>query len=274
MRHVVISSAGKVVRDIAIPVQDGPCIHDCAITARFVIVFDLPVTFSMRAVLGGQAFPFRWNAAHRARVGLLPRDGDATAIVWCDVEPCFVFHVANAYDCEDGGVILDVVAYDTMFATGGGGIDALGRFERWTITPSTRSVARQVIDSTPQEFPRVDERRFGRSYRFAYSVSVPPDGDPQLRGATKIYKHDLETGERIIHDFGEGHIPGEFVFVPASQAAAEDEGWLIGLVIDTTGQKTEFTIIDARTFDASPIATRAYSAPYTARLPRELVRGR
>jgi len=219
VRHVVVSADGKVVRDVSVAVKHGPCIHDCAFTARFAIVLDLPVTFSMRAVLGGHLFPFRWNPAHHARVGLLPRHGDGTGIVWCDVEPCFVFHVANAFDGEGGQVVLDVIAYATMFASGASGLDALGRFERWTVDPATRRVARRVIDTTPQEFPRIDERRFGRSHRHVYTVSVPPDGNPQLTGATRLYKHDLETGSRRMHEFGDGHLPGEFVFVPASADA-------------------------------------------------------
>ncbi len=255
VRHVVVSAAGRVVRDVAIPVEHGPCIHDCAITARFVVVLDLPVTFSMRAVLAGQTFPFRWNPAHRARVGLLPRDGDAAGLIWCDVEPCFVFHVANAFDDADGRVVLDVIAYDTMFASTGTGLDALGRLERWLVDPATRRIKRRVVDPTPQEFPRIDERRFGRPHRHIYTVSVPPDGDPQLAGATRLYKHDLETGGRRVHEFGEGRVPGEFVFVPAHAEAAEDEGWLMGLVIDTPSQTTELAILDARAFEAPPVAT-------------------
>lgn len=255
VRHVVLSATGKVVRDVPLAVEHGPCIHDCAITARFAIVLDLPVTFSMRAVLGGHSFPFRWNPAHRARVGLLPRRGSAADIVWCGLDPCFVFHVANAFDRDDGRVILDVIAYDTMFASGGGGLDALGRFERWTVDPSSHHVDRRVIDPTPQEFPRVDERRFGQRYRYAYTVAVPPDGDPQLAGATKLYKHDLETGERLVHDFGDGHVPGEFVFIPAAVPPGEDDGWLVGLVIDTADETTDFVILDARSFEAPPTAT-------------------
>ena len=255
MRHVVVSAAGRVVRDVAIPVEHGPCIHDCAITRRFAIVFDLPVTFSMRAVLAGHHFPFRWNPNHRARVGLLPRDGDAAAAIWCDVEPCFVFHVGNAFDRDDGRVILDVVAYDTMFASGGSGLDALGRLERWTVDPFARRVERRVIDPTPQEFPRLDERRFGQSYRYAYSVSVPPDGNTQLVGATRIFKHDLETGDRRVHEFGDGHLPGEFVFVPRAADAGEDEGWLFGFVIDVEAEATDLAILDAQAFEAPPLAT-------------------
>ncbi len=255
VRHVVVSDAGQVVRDMPVAVEHGPCIHDCAFTARFAVVLDLPVTFSMRAVLGGHLFPFRWNPAHRARVGLLPRGGEAAEIIWCDVEPCFVFHVANAFDGEDGRVVLDVVAYPVMFALSGNELDALGLFERWTVDPSTRRVDRRVIDPTPQEFPRIDERRFGQDYRYAYTVSVPPDGNTQLVGATKLYKHDLRTGVRHVHDFGNDRVPGEFIFVPASGDAGEDEGWLMGFVINTAEETTEFAILDARSFEAAPVAT-------------------
>ncbi len=255
VRHVVVSATGKVVRDLPIAVEHGPCIHDCGFTARFAVILDLPVTFSMRAVLGGHRFPFRWNPAHRPRVGLLPRHGDAAGMIWCDIEPCFVFHVANAFDGEDGRVVLDVIAYPTMFASDANGLDVVGQLERWTIDPSTRRVDRRVIDAAPQEFPRIDERRFGQSYRYAYTVSVPPDGNPQLTGATRLYKHDLQVGSRRVHEFGDGRIPGEFVFVPASAEAEEDEGWLVGFVIDTADQTTEFTILDARSFEAAPVAT-------------------
>ncbi len=255
VRHVVVSDAGRVVRDVPVAVQHGPCIHDCAVTARFALVLDLPVTFSMRAVLAGHEFPFRWNPSHRARVGLLPRHGDAADVLWCAVEPCFVFHVANAFDEEDGRVVLDVIAYPTMFATDGSGLDALGRLERWTIDPATRRVDRRVLDATPQEFPRIDERRFGRRHRYAYTVSVPPDGNTQLVGATRLYKHDLEAGGRAVHEFGDNRVPGEFVFVPAHREAAEDEGWLLGLVIDTANETTDLAILDAQRFEAAPVAT-------------------
>ena len=255
VRHVVVSAAGKVVRDVPIAVKHGPCIHDCAFTARFAIVLDLPVTFSMRAVLGGHLFPFRWNPAHHARVGLLPRHGDAADIIWCDVEPCFVFHVANAFDSEDGRVTLDVITYATMFTSGASGVDALGRFERWMVDPQAHCVGRRVIDATPQEFPRIDERRFGQSYRYVYTASVPPDGNPQLTGATKLYKHDLKTGCRLVHEFGDNHLPGEFVFVPATAGAEEDEGWLVGFVINMADETTDLAILDARSFGAAPVAT-------------------
>lgn len=250
--HVVVDARGKVRRAEPIAVRDGPSIHDCAFTDRYVLVLDLPVTFSMTALIGGHSFPYRWNPEHKARVGLLPREGRGDAVIWCDVDPCYVFHVANACDAPDGTVILDVVAHDTMFAESEEGPDSRhSAFERWTIDPAARSAARRVIDDHGQEFPRLDERRFGQPYRYAYTMAL---GRGEFLG-THLIKHDLDTGTRTIHEFGPGHHPGEFVFVPAHADAAEDEGWLIGLVIDVAGQTTGLAILDAHRFEADPVAT-------------------
>ena len=255
VRHIVLSQEGKVVREQPIAVKHGPSIHDCAFTARFVIILDLPVTFSMKALIGGHRFPYQWNPTHRARVGLLPRDGTDDDMIWCDVDPCYVFHAANAYEDGNGQVILDVVAYDTMFADSLKGPDATGRFERWTIDPMARHVTRRVVDSSAQEFPRPDERRLGLPYRYAYTIALPDDGNTQFTGATKLYKHDLEAGTRQVHEFGGGCHPGEFVFVPAAPESAEDEGWMVGLVIDKPNETTDLVILDARDFEGAPVAS-------------------
>lgn len=116
VRYNVVDVAGRVRRSVTIPVSHGPLIHDCAITQRYVVVMDLPLTLSMRTVLAGHGFPYRWNEKHPARIGLLPREGEAEDIRWFPITPCFVFHTANAHDLPDGRVALDVIAYDRMFA--------------------------------------------------------------------------------------------------------------------------------------------------------------
>lgn len=174
IRHVVIDSVGRTIREEPIPVKHGPSIHDCAVTARYVLVLDLPVTFSKKTLLAGHEFPYAWNPDHQARVGLLPRHGDAAGIIWCVVDPAYVFHPCNAYDLPDGRVVMDVVAYDTMFDESTQGPDNIsGAFERWTIDPVARRVDRAVIDASPQEFPRPDERLVGQPYRYAYTVALP-----------------------------------------------------------------------------------------------------
>ena len=253
--HVVVGADGRVCREEPIAVQHGPSIHDCMITPHYVIVLDLPVTFSMRTLLAGHPFPYRWNPAHRARVGLLPREGKGSDTIWCDVEPCYVFHPANAYETDDRRVILDACVYDRVFDDGYAG-PSLNRvpFERWTIDPATRRVERRVIDAAPQEFPRPNEQRIGQPYRYAYTLALPEGGNPAFLDAPRLYKHDLTAGKRQIHDFGAEHVAGEFVFVPRSNAAAEDDGWLMGLVIDKSRETTDLVILDAAQFEREPQA--------------------
>jgi 8'-apo-carotenoid 13,14-cleaving dioxygenase len=254
--HVVVSPEGKVVRQLAIPVQHGPSIHECSITEKYVLIFDLPVTFSMKALIGGQKFPYGWNPDHAARVGLLPRQGGVEDIVWCAVDPCYVFHVANSYEDADGKVIVDCAVYETMYTEGPEGPNGkpLG-FERWTIDPATGMVARDTIDAAPQEFPRPDERYFGQPYRYAWSMALPNSSADGFLGAAPIYRHDLESGERQAHDFGPGKVPGEFVFVPRGADAPEGDGWLMGYVIDAGEETTDLVILDASDLSKPPVAS-------------------
>ncbi|OYV25063.1 MAG: carotenoid oxygenase [Acidocella sp. 20-63-7] len=254
--HVMVGTDGRVRRETPVAVEHGPSIHDCAITERFVLVFDLPVTFSMPAMLAGYEFPYRWNTAHKARVGLLPRGGSGDEVIWCEVDPCYVYHPSNAYDLADGRVVVDVAVHDRNGHRDYRGPDAERiAFERWTIDPLAQTVAREVLDDTAQEFPRIDERRTGKPYRYAYSLCVPAGTEAaNMIDGTAILKHDLHTRSREIHDFGANRHPGEFVFIPRSAEAAEDDGWLMGLVIDVAVQTTDLVILHAANFTAPPVA--------------------
>jgi carotenoid cleavage dioxygenase len=255
VHHVVVGSDGRVKREEPIAVHHGPSIHDCAITKRFVLVFDLPVTFSMAAMVAGYEFPYRWNAGHPARVGLLARDGWGDSIIWCPVDPCYAYHACNAYDLDDGRVVVDLAVHNRNSYRDYRGPDGEQvSFERWTIDPVSRNVTRLVLDDAAQEFPRMDERRTGKAYRYAYSLCVPSGGAEDVIGCTAILKHDLAASARIVHDFGESNLPGEFVFIPRAPRAAEDEGWLMGLVIDKTHETTALIILDAHDFAAPPVA--------------------
>jgi len=255
IRHVVIDAGGKVIREQPVTVNHGPMIHDCAFTGRFVIILDLPVTFSMKTMVAGHGFPYRWNPDHPARVGLMPRNGTEADIIWCNVAPAYAFHIANAYDAEDGRVVLDLCVYDTMFGEGAQGPDTGSRgLERWTADPVTRTVEIRTIDTAPQEFPRPDERFFGQPYRYVWSLALPPRPDEHFSLATALYAHDLATGERQTHDFGPARHPGEFVFVPGGPDSPEGNGWLIGFVIDMNSGTTDLVILDAQRFAETPVA--------------------
>ena len=255
--HTVLDRAGHVIREEAIAVQHGPSIHDCAITADHVLVFDLPVTFSVGKLIAGYRFPYQWNPEHRARVGVLARNAPADSIIWCDVDPCYVFHPANAFVDADGRIIVDVVTHDRMFARSNYGPDSeASQFERWTIDTVAKAVTRKVIDARPQEFPRYDERLTGKPYRYALTMALPERDTTEMTIAdTRLYRHDMVEGGTQVHDFGAGHFPGEFVFVPRAEQGSETDGWYMGLVINAAEETTDLVLLDAADFTGAPVAT-------------------
>jgi 8'-apo-carotenoid 13,14-cleaving dioxygenase len=263
IRHVVVDAQGKVRREEPISVQHGPSIHDCAITKNYIVIMDMPLNFSMKSLLAGHAFPYSWNPKHTPRIGLLPREGTNAEVIWCAIETCFVFHPCNAFENADGTVTMDVCAHNNMGINSTQGPDSKQTpFERWTIDPRAKQVNRRVIDADPQEFPRPDERLIGKPYRYAYSVALPREGAFHSADS-RIYKHDLNAGTRETRDFGAGHIPGEFVFLPKSETASENEGWLMGYVINTNDDTTDLVILDADNFtgEAQAVVHIPYRIP-------------
>ncbi len=255
LRHVVVGPDGRVQREEPIAVQHGPSVHDCMITEHYVIVLDLPVTFSMPRYLAGYGFPYAWNPAHPARVGVLGKTAPGSDIVWCEVEPCYVFHPCNAFETGDGRITLDVVAHPTMFSDSRVGPSAGGaKFERWTLDTAARRVSRQVVDAQPQEFPRPDERFIGKPYRHAYTVQLQDDGSGEFVPDQVLIHHDLHAGTRRVHDFGPGRLASEFVFEPRHADAAEGDGWLMGYVVDAAQGRSEFLILDTQDFGGAPVA--------------------
>ena len=257
--HVVLDPNAQVIRREAIAVVGGPSIHDCAITKNYVLVFDLPVTFSMKSVLAGHRFPYKWDNDHSARVGLCPRNGSGKDTIWCDVDPCYVFHTANAYEEVNGSVVVDVVAHETMFANSAIGPDSKrSRLERWTIDAKTQSVERKVLHDHNQEFPRVNEKYSCKLTRYIYSVALAMDADDEIlsRPGTELFKHDVQCGEVQVRDFGANRHPGEFVFVAdeSAEEQGEDVGWLMGFVVDLENQSTELVILNAKDFCGEPQA--------------------
>ncbi len=109
VHHVVVGPSGEVERDVVVATQGSPMVHDTAITATNILIFDLPVRFDRDEAIGGVQFPYHWYPAHAARVGVLPLDGEAADVRWCEVPQAFVFHTVNAVDLDGGRVAVDVV---------------------------------------------------------------------------------------------------------------------------------------------------------------------
>lgn len=248
--YTVVGTDGRVGHATEIEVGGLVSIHDTAITERYVVVYDLPVTLSWAAVEEGASFPYRWDPTYRARIGLLPLGGDGAETRWIDVEPCYVFHTLNAFD-DGERVVVDVVRHDSVFATvTNGPADAPPVLERWTVDPAAGVVKQERLDDRPQEFPRVDERRVGRPHRYGWSSAI----GAEVGQADAIVKHDLQRGISEVRPIGAGSGPSEPVFVPRGVDAGEDDGWVLCLSYDQARDASDLVVLNAGDFTGEPQA--------------------
>jgi carotenoid cleavage dioxygenase-like enzyme len=263
VQHVVVNAAGQVSRTTNIAVPDGPMMHDFALTGKYVVFFDLPVTFSLDAVSAGRQLPYTWNPAHQARVGLLPRDGSSVDVRWVEISPCWVFHTLNAYD-DGPRVVVDLCQYPEPFDVATLW-DSHGpaTLDRWIIDPAAGSVKQQTLSERTQEFPRVDDRVVSRPHRYGYSAMLgdvgraisPLTGDFADDAFTNaLLKHDLAHGTVEVHDFGRDATAGEAVFAPAAPDATEDDGYILAFVHDPDRGATDLVILAGQDFTAEPVA--------------------
>jgi carotenoid cleavage dioxygenase-like enzyme len=253
IHYVVVGGDGRVRRTTEIPVADMPMVHDMSLTPTYAVVYDLPVTVDLDLVTRGYQFPFSWAPERAARVGLLPRDGGADDIVWCDVDPCYVFHPLNAYDTPDGKVVVDVCRYETMMVADFNGpfTDSPPTLDRWVIDPEARRVDETRIDDRPQEFPRHDPRVALHRHRYGYTAEVRIEG-PNLH--RDILKVDVETGSVETHGFGPWRGGAEPVVVPKAGRDEEDAAWILTLVYDAVEDSSELCILDAEDISGPEVA--------------------
>ena len=57
-----------------------------------------------------------------------------------------------------------------------------------------------------------------------------------------------------MHDYGKGRVTLEPVFVPRSDDAAEDDGWIMSYVYDATTDSSDVVILNAQDFTGEPVA--------------------
>jgi carotenoid cleavage oxygenase len=283
VQYTVTGVDGTVRRTVNIRLKAQTMMHDFSLTEKFVVLYDLPVALDLGAALNGgpaRAFasvltriaerhaapdflvraimrgsersgppaggmPYRWAPERQARVGVMPREGTAADIRWFEVPPCYVFHPLNAYD-DDGRIVLDVVRHASVFDSGPRIVPERPSLDRWTIDLSAGKVTEDRLDDTPQEFPRVDERSVGRRHRYGYAVGYA-DGATGTPDA--ILKHDLTSRRTRSVGFGSGREPGEFVFVPSTTDAAEDDGVAMGFVYDRATDRSDLVLLDGQTLE-------------------------
>jgi len=269
--HVVYHRAdadGRLTINRPIDVPALTMMHDFALTAEHVVFLDLPLVFDLRTALAQQDvrelrdLPYRWDDEYGARLGVLRRDDPYGPVRWLDIDPCYVFHIANAYDLASAGdnsVVLEVVRYPEIWRDSGK-FAADAALWRWKLDLDTGVVEETQLDDRGVEYPRVDDRLAGAAAR--YSVAV---------GSNALVRYDLQRGTASEQRFGgrgshaAPSAPSEAVFAPAAGQSDELAGWYLTYVYNPATDGSDLVIIDASDFEGDPVAR--------IRLPRRVPHG-
>jgi carotenoid cleavage dioxygenase len=260
LTYCVADADGALVSCEVVDIPASTMMHSFAITDRDVIFWDLPVLFDL-SVFSERGFPFRWDASHPARIGVMPLGGPASEIRWVQIDPCYVFHTLNAFR-EGDDIVLDVCRYDEMMnGERFGSLDP--ELRRWRIDTSGEalSFSDSVVTDRTVEFPFHDRRFTGRPTRYGWFVATRDNPDTVDPGG--LVRYDSQTGAFDEWDPGPLRQSGEPFFV--SGAGGEGEGWLVTYVYDFSEDASDLVILDATDVAAGPVAE--------VRMPRRVPHG-
>ncbi len=258
LTYSVINPAGEIVHTTPITLPKGVMMHDCAITERYTVFLDMPITFDFQRAMNG-GLMLDWEPENGSRLGVIPRYGVDADVKWFDVDLSMVFHVSNAWEEGDEIVVQASrsLRSDISRATENAGTqtdmrDQLGQLYEWRLNMKTGRASERHLDRLHYcDFTRINEDLIGRKHRFTYAARFDPDHDALFDAALK---HDGKTGEITVHTLGQGRWGGEGVFAKRDGAVDEDDGYVILFVHDEVQMRSECLILDAKAFDSPPVA--------------------
>lgn len=240
----VIGKDGRVTRDeTPIAIDATYMIHDFAVTPTWLVLFVCPLRFDLAA-----SPPLVWNPALGTRIALVPRDGGA--VRWIATDAFWVWHFANAFDGVDpsgrASVTVDFARWSAPpFARDP---QPAGAFVRARLDPAARTARFETMAEGFAEFPRIDDRRAGLPYRYAYVAHKDGNAGPGHWNLLRC--HDMVAGSAST--FTPGAPVGEPIFAPAARSAGEEQGYVLAYRYGDQG--TDLLVLRAAAIDTTPVA--------------------
>lgn len=257
MSYHVVNKAGTLTESQFFEAPYSSMVHDFLVTRDYVVFPIMPLTGSLpRAMEGGPAFA--WEPEKGSYLGVLKRGDDVSNIRWFRGPAAYVFHPMNAYQLGDR-LICDVCEYGEapLFPHADGSkpdpSKANAVLKRWTLDLAGNTDDYQVdqLHDNVCEFPRIDERFAGLSYRHGYFGCQGAE-QSQSGGFSAIGHVDHERGQVETFDMGPNFAASEPVFVP--RGSAEGQGYLLTNVYDASIDRSHLVILDAENVSAGPLA--------------------
>jgi carotenoid cleavage dioxygenase-like enzyme len=242
-----------------IPGLPGPTvIHDVGLTKHYLVFIISPLQIDGDDA-GGPGRRFRWEPAAGTLVGLVPRDGSTP--LWSRCDAFWVWHIVNAYEADDGDVIVDYPRWEAPDAS----TDPTrsGVLARMRINPLTERVSEEILTPDGLELPRIDDRQLTGEHRVIGGTirtgreRLPPGSGDRLGW--------FDCGTRSLVTWNAARLlVGEQCFVPGPASVDRKTGWWVALATDSVDRSSRLLVIPADNPGGGPIASVLLPKPVPA----------
>jgi len=257
-----VDPRGKVTMLGSAKLSGFAFVHDYALTPNWMVFLIAPLRAKMRPIIFGTSSFFEaieWKPELGTRIVMIPRGGGEN--VELEAGPIMLGHVLSAWE-QDGEVILDATVVDDWAEIGRNALEyrtsdwggfRTSHTRRYRLDPRSRSVSDEVFCALPADFGRIHPDVETKRPKWGYLAASPREREPGLYHA--LMKIDRESGATELFDFGRDKVTLEPIFAPRPGGTAEDDGWLLAFVHDSTRAQTDVVVLDARRVSDGPVCT-------------------
>jgi carotenoid cleavage dioxygenase-like enzyme len=243
--------------------------HDSWLTENYLILPFQPFTISKERANKGIG-AYGWECDLPIVLALINRHDIEAEIRWitADIEPQYMMHMLSANEVGDT-IALDAPVFGRppfqTFDMASPGDPFIPFFQvspselgRWTVDLTSDSVRSEILDDVMCELPKIDERFFGRPYRWGHLIGGRDSG--ARAGAMRmdtLIRRDMRSGADQRYRLSESNHDAvlEPAFIPRAPDAAEGDGYLIVPISKFTAHLGEYQLFDASDITNGPIAT-------------------
>ncbi len=272
MTYYVVSPEGVLKQELWFELPYYAMMHDFAITPDYALFHVVPSTSNWERLEQGLPH-FGFDTTLPVYLGVLPRRADATAadIRWFKRDNCFASHVMNAFQ-EGTKIHFDTPeAKNNMFpffpdihGAPFNGQESASFLTRWTVDMASNSddfESFERLTGMMGEFPRIDDRRTGLSYRYGWMLVIDPTKPVELKGGSAggfvmntLGLVDHETKREQKWWCGPTSSLQEPCFIPRSDDAPEGDGWIVQVCNRLDEHRSDLLLFDALDIEKGPIA--------------------
>lgn len=274
---------GKLLYKKSYPFDGLGVAHDCSLTENYFVFLQSPFKFTpLPLILGlkgaSECIQFD-DTAETGNIILIRRGDNEKEPITIPVPPYFSFHSANAFEDENGDIVIDMIVAKSNYKALAGAIkddDSLHGYPTkpvwegidWKTDVPANQLLRVRLDPTKEqlvsqtsltadcatvEFPVVNPKKISKPYTYAYCATAATEKEmAPLQGLAKI---NVETGKLLEKWLPEpDQYLNEIAFCSKENSDKEDEGYLMTYILDPKKGTNELVIFDSANPGKGPIA--------------------